>query len=225
MSGPKILVGFSALGLLVVFLATGRGQAPNTAAAVGNPTTASACYRAFATAAAVDPMRDTHSDLFPAYSACASVTEWEAAHRAHPGAIDIDNAVAYARTVCAGNQAALGDTPICRAVNRPEPNEQSARGLGLSGQRGLLNVPLPEGARLIESVPGDPAQGIDPREEYEIDAPVGDIISFFDREMPKVGWARDGVQPFDTGRFYIKGRLMIGVLSNRDGGTFTLMGS
>lgn len=96
--------------------------------------------------------------------------------------------------------------------------------LSPADQTGLLGAPLPAGARLVERSDGDPANEVDPSEKYEIQATVEQIMAFFDDAMNDAGWQADGpAQP--TARFFTKGSLMIGVLSNRDGGGFNLMGS
>lgn len=111
------------------------------------------------------------------------------------------------------------------SYNPPSPAlPPTATRLAVSGRTGLLGAPLPEGARLIERTAGDPAEDRDPRERYAISASAAEIMDFFNEAMPKAGWAKDG-QSRPTGAFFRKGNLMIGVLTNRDGSTFTLMGS
>ena len=111
------------------------------------------------------------------------------------------------------------------SYNPPSPTPPSnASRLAGSSQTGLLGVPLPEGARLIERTAGDPSAGRDPSERYSISASAAEIIAFFNEAMPTAGWAKDGPSR-PTSAFFRKGNLMIGVLTNKDGGTFTLMGS
>ena len=182
----------------------------------------SACTEAFAMAASISESQDTHEDLFPAYSACTSLEEWEAANALYPAAIDGVAPIRYAMTVCANNQEELRETPICRAVNAPPPADASS--LKASGQTGLLGAPLPKGAQLTEQTPGNRAAGRDPYEGYAISATAVDIADFFNRVMPEAGWAKDGTST-ETTLFFQKGNLMLGVLINRDGGSFSLMGS
>lgn len=75
-----------------------------------------ACEQAFKDAGEVSDMQDTHEDLFPAYSACMSLEEWEAADEKYPDAIDGVEPRLYAQNVCSNNQEAIGDTPICEAA-------------------------------------------------------------------------------------------------------------
>ena len=111
------------------------------------------------------------------------------------------------------------------SYNPPTPPLPSnASRLAGSGRTGLLGAPLPEGARLTKRTAGNPAAGRDPRERYAISASAAEIVAFFNEAMPKDGWAKDGPAG-PTSAFFRKGKLMIGVLTNRDGGTFTLMGS
>lgn len=234
---PRIRVGvFATLVALSVTSACGGDSSPDvrsnsTSPPSPSPTvtearavqpvvnSASPCMEAFAAAAAVSPYLDTHEDLFPAYAACTSIDDWQAADALHPAAIDGADPVQYAMTVCAGNQEELGETPICKAVNAPPAARSS---LTASGQVGLLGVPLPEGAKLTERTPGDPANYVDPKEAYSISATASDIAAFFGRAMPESGWSKDGVST-ETALFFQKGNLMIVVMIGD--GAFSLMGS
>ena len=191
-----------------------------TAPAAADPegeSVASPCIRAFATAAAVSEYSDTREDLFPAYSACGSIDEWKEAYALHPNAIDGGSPEQHAMTVCADNQAELGETPICQAVNAPPPAQPS---LKASGQTGLLGVPLPAGARLTERIRGNPAEYTDPSETYAISATADEITAFFNEVMPNAGWYKSA-----TGMFieFLKGDLVLGVWISEN--KFTLMGS
>lgn len=194
----------------------------DTAVTVAEFSISQECDEAFAKAAAVSPQRDTHGDLFSAYSACESIEEWKAASAKHPDAIDGVDPVRYAMTVCAGNQERLGETVICRALN--EPALPVAGGLEASGDRGLMGVSLPEGAELIQATPGDASLGRDPSERYSISASASEIAGYFNRELVQAGWQKDGTSTA-TALFFEKGPQMVGVLINSNGGTFTLMGS
>lgn len=88
---------------------------------------------------------------------------------------------------------------------------------------GLLGLPLPEGARLVEQQAGDPANFVDPMEQYEIDADRRQIMDFYRFAMEPAGWKLDSAQ--NNSRFYKKGQLMVGILTNNEGQTFTLIGS
>jgi hypothetical protein len=77
---------------------------------------------------------------------------------------------------------------------------------------------------LVQATAGDPGSGRDPTERYSISATPAEIASFFNRQMPDAGWIKDGMST-DDALFFKKGALMIGVLINSEGGTFTLMGS
>ena len=92
-----------------------------------------------------------------------------------------------------------------------------------STERGLLGAPLPVGAHLIKRTEGNPSEYRDPTEQYQIDATAGQIIEFYRKEMVKLGW-RISPPSAETALFFEKGNLMLGVLTNKDGGTFTLMG-
>ena len=84
------------------------------------------CDQAFATAAAVDELQDTVSDLYPAALVCVSVADWVAAAEANPGAIDADpvefltNVCRYAdqdAAVSPQEGAAVVEGPLCAEVN------------------------------------------------------------------------------------------------------------
>ncbi|WP_420449268.1 hypothetical protein [Candidatus Palauibacter sp.] len=208
-------------------------------AGCGSPGADSACIGAFAAAAAVSPMLDAHEDLFPAYTACTSIEEWRSAHALHSTAIEVADPVRYAMNVCASYQDELRETPICEVVNAPpaelgeitslalgmaEPSGGSVAAIPLkpSGQAGLLGVPLPEGARLIERTPGDTANHIDPREAYKTSAGSPEISAFFAAQMPAAGWLRLG-ESTATALLFQKGDLMIGIFVGD--GRFSLVGS
>ena len=108
------------------------------------------------------------------------------------------------------------------SYNAPVPAR--ATGLTRSKRAGLLGAPLPDGATLLKRRAGDPTAGRDPSERYGIASSATDIAGFFNREMPVAGWSRDGSST-QSALFFRKGKLMIGVLINSNGQTFTLMGS
>lgn len=112
------------------------------------------------------------------------------------------------------------------SVSYTPPAAQSTASPALtpSDGTGLLGVPLPTGAQLTERTPGDPTLGRDPTERYAVSASAREIAAFFSQAMPAAGWAKDGTSR-NNALFFRKGELMIGVLINSSGGTFTLMGS
>ena len=110
------------------------------------------------------------------------------------------------------------------SVSYKPPTRASTTGLRKSPQVGLMGVPLPEGAKLIDRKNADPKSGRDPSERYSISSSAEDVRGFFLREIPLAGWKKDGSSQ-DFALFFQKGKLLIGVLISRDGKTFTLMGS
>ena len=81
---------------------------------------------------------------------------------------------AEARSVPAGDYSTFRYSV---SYNPPIPTLPSgASRLAGSNQTGLLGVPLPEGARLIERRAGDRAAGHDPSERYAISASAAEII-------------------------------------------------
>jgi len=111
-----------------------------------------------------------------------------------------------------------------------EPRPEKRPTLSFSGQLGLLGTPLPNGAVLRKSTPGDRIANRDPTELYSCSASVDELEAFFNEAMSKAGWSRDG-HPTLLGRcftlYYRKGALMIGVSMNvnPETGGFMLMGS
>jgi hypothetical protein len=110
------------------------------------------------------------------------------------------------------------------SYNAPAPPPTASPTLTPSNKTGLLGVPLPTGAQLTERTPADPTLDRDPSERYAVSASAAEIAAFFSQAMPAAGWAKDGASR-NNALFFRKGELMIGVLINSRGGTFTLMGS
>ena len=116
---------------------------------------------------------------------------------------------------------------LCMAAcsDSPEPPPAPASSLSAaSDMTGLLGVPLPVGAQLKERISGNPSESVDPREKYEITATATEILAFYEREMPRAGWKKTG-PPSKFALYFTNGPLMIGILTNQQGGRFTLMGS
>ena len=107
---------------------------------------------------------------------------------------------------------------------QPAVLQQATTVLESSGLTGLLGVPLPKGATLINRTPGDPAVEQDPTEKYEISASDADIAAYFRSEMIKSGWLKRGGST-EYILLFVKGKKMIAVFINSPGGTFSLMGS
>jgi len=106
------------------------------------------------------------------------------------------------------------------AAARPSTSES----LASSGRRGLFGAPVPRGASLLSRTAGNAREGRDPSERYRIRASASAIADFYSRELPRLGWSADG-STGDNMLYFKKGAVMLGVIINRSGGTFTLMGS
>lgn len=116
-------------------------------------------------------------------------------------------------------------TPVLSAGPNAVEQDDTSPGLSASGNTGLFGIPLPEGSRLAGRTEGDPAAGIDTRERYMLKgASAVDILGFFASEMPRAGWQKTGPAT-PSALFFKKGDTMVGVLTNQEGGSFTLMGS
>lgn len=127
-----------------------------------------------------------------------------------------------ADSVEAGQYASFGYS-VSYIAPAPPPAPDAKR-LAVSGRTGLLGAPLPEGARLIDESAADPSAGRDATEQYEIAATSAEIIEFFKEAMPDDGWVQDGPTRKDAVFFSKRGRSIV-VISDKDEGTFTLMGS
>jgi hypothetical protein len=92
-----------------------------------------------------------------------------------------------------------------------------------SGASGLHGVPLPMGFKLIEQRTGNRKAGQGAGERYSISASETDILRFFEQEMTAAGWSRlEGDDTRSTRAFRKDGREVV-VMTDFDGGTFTLM--
>ena len=120
-----------------------------------------------------------------------------------------------------------------RAVERPAASQPAAsppvvqKGAAVaaaSGTAGILGCPLPQGASL--SVRSHGSDGIDdhPTETYAIEAPAQEIVGFYEREMERAGWHKADVSS-EFLLYFVKDDETLGVLIDREGGFFTLMGS
>lgn len=125
--------------------------------------------------------------------------------------------------ILAGAIAAWG----CRESEPQQPvasERARVEKLERSDQRGLLGAPLPKGAVLESSHPGDRAQYIDPRENYRLDAEDEAVRGFYLTEMLKEGW-KLGPNSSENTLFFEKGPFMLGVIIDAESPTFMLMGS
>lgn len=71
------------------------------------------CAEAMRAAHKVDAMQDTHDDLFPAFDACRSVTEFRAASKRWPDALDGADPAVYVKNVCL-SYPEVGNSRLCK---------------------------------------------------------------------------------------------------------------
>lgn len=90
--------------------------------------------------------------------------------------------------------------------------------LKASGKTGLLGVPLPGGAVLDHSVPGDSEIGA--VEYYAIDATPEQLNAFFTEAMPKAGWTQHENKRLLLS--YKKGKHFLLIFLRDTGGYFSL---
>lgn len=128
-----------------------------------------------------------------------------------------------ADTVSPGNYATFRYSVNYNEPVRQAPIQPQRQTLRRSSSKGLLGVPLPTGARLVSSKPGD--SWADPEETYQINATGAQIIDFYNREMIRDGWKRAGWGNSTYEKVFEKGSATIAILSTAGGKTFTLWGS
>jgi hypothetical protein len=112
--------------------------------------------------------------------------------------------------------------PAPRRVDTSRP--AAATGLAASGSAGILGCPLPQGASLAARSHGSAGSDDHPTETYAIEAPARAIVGFYEREMQRAGWHKTGVSS-EFLLYFVRDDETVGVLIDREGGSFTLMGS
>jgi len=96
--------------------------------------------------------------------------------------------------------------------------------LAAAGTAGILGCPLPQGASLSVRSHGSDGSDDHPTETYAIEAPAQEIVGFYEREMEQAGWHKTTVSS-EFLLYFVKDDETVGVLIDREGGFFTLMGS
>ncbi|TFG94640.1 MAG: hypothetical protein E4H11_06395 [Myxococcales bacterium] len=99
-----------------------------------------------------------------------------------------------------------------------------AASLTASGTAGILGCPLPKGASLSGRSHGAGGDDDHPTETYAVEAPAQEIVGFYEREMEQAGWHKTPVSS-ELLLYFVKEEETVGVLIDREGGFFTLMGS
>jgi hypothetical protein len=120
---------------------------------------------------------------------------------------------------------AKAPAPEARPAPAPEPGKAApASSLPAAPVAGILGCPLPRGASL--SIRSHGAAGADdhPTETYAIQAPAHEIVGFYEREMERAGW-RKSFAASEYLLYFEKDDRTVGILVERKGGLFTLMGS
>ncbi len=100
----------------------------------------------------------------------------------------------------------------------------AASALAASSDAGILGCPLPRGASLSGRSHGAEGAEDHPTETYAVDAPAQEIVGFYEREMERAGW-RKSFAASEFLLYFEKDDRSVGVLIERKGGLFTLMGS
>jgi hypothetical protein len=117
-------------------------------------------------------------------------------------------------------------TPDAMLARTPAPAAPSPKRIPLTpaGSIGILGCPLPAGATLAGQTHGAAGHGDHPTQTYEIPAAASDIVGFYESEMERAGWRKSFVSS-EYLLYFVKEDRTLGVLIEREGGTFTLMGS
>lgn len=111
------------------------------------------------------------------------------------------------------------DSEFDMRIDYMEPRAGTTTILRPSGERGILEVPLPEGAQLErEKRPDDRA--LDLAQHYRIDAGREDILTFFDSSLVGEGWKRTGPRSrrINNIRFFTKHGTLLAVIAKTTGG-------
>ena len=117
------------------------------------------------------------------------------------------------------------DAPAKPAVAKTPPPAEPPRPLvARAGGLGIFGSPLPAGAKLAGQSHGAAGSDDHPTETYEISAGAGDIVGFYEREMERAGWRKSFISS-EFLLYFEKDDRTLCVLIERDGGTFTLLGS
>jgi hypothetical protein len=96
--------------------------------------------------------------------------------------------------------------------------------LAPAASAGILDCPLPKGAALAGTSPSASGGAERATETYSIRAPAREILGFYEREMGRSGWRKSELSSQYL-LYFEKGERTVGVLVDRNGGGFTLMGS
>lgn len=103
------------LALVVVLMAMGAGCSGSGGTDSSNSLTD--CERAVRDAAAISDSQDSVEDLDPAIRRCSTMSEFSAATRLFPGALDAGvDARTFVTNRCTYNSS-LGSTALCRSLN------------------------------------------------------------------------------------------------------------
>lgn len=202
--------------LLLLSCGDAPPEQPPRPPAVSTEPSLTPCEGAFSAAVSVSAMQDSHRDLFPAFTACETLHEFERAAVRFPAAIPIDDTQIYATNLCSSYPADLQGSNVCESIQERTAAAAPPSGLRLSSTSGMLGVPLPEGARLQDRGSG-PAP--DRWERYAVAASASEIEGFFQRAMVSAGWVKDTILP----GAWIKGQYLIAISSSD--GAFTIRGS
>jgi hypothetical protein len=133
---------------------------------------------------------------------------------------------AAAKPLKPAKATATAATPVATQAPTTPPAGPSPRRIPLTpaGSLGILGCPLPAGASLARQSHGAAGHGDHPTQTYEIPAVASDIAGFYEGEMERAGWRKSFVSS-EYLLYFVKEDRTLGILIEREGGTFTLMGS
>ena len=115
------------------------------------------------------------------------------------------------------------DAALAQTTPPAEPSPKRIL-LAPAGSLGILGCPLPAGATLAGQSHGAAGRDDHPTQTYEIPAAASDIVGFYESEMERAGWRKSFVSSEHL-LYFVKEDRTLSVLIEREGGTFTLMGS
>jgi SH3-like domain-containing protein len=187
-----------------------------------------------AVASAAAPEADSKAEVEPAVRRSAPRPAARTAKRVASTKRPVAKAAAPAKAAASAKATAPARAPAASAAKaaqapaaRAEVAAKAAltpRELQRSGASGILGAPLPLGSSLAGRTHGAAGSDDHPTETYAIEAQAAEIVGFFERELASAGWRRTFVSS-EYLVYFEKDDRTIGVLVDRKGGLFTLMGS
>ena len=148
----------------------------------------------------------------------------KAAEGAKPAPVATAPAAAK-RTAPAAEPAVAAKRPAATpSPAAPKAAPGAGPALAAAAATGMLGCPLPSGASLAGSSHGVGGSDDHATQTYKVRAAARAIVGFYEREMQRAGWQKSELST-EYLLYFEKGERTLGVLVDRNGNAFTLMGS